>query len=186
MDASEKMASWDRFQKALPGLVAQHATSAAVQGAVGAGAAGLGFGAVKLFQAATKARDFRKMLEFNPDLAQHHEADPKMFNQMYTSLRQLNPTYAGDPLIAGTFMRQMVESPNNAGGFLTDALSARKDLHHPVAEGMMQGLKKGPMSPSPFEEKPKGPLSMEKVSTFRGVSEEFGPLVVPLFTQGFE
>jgi hypothetical protein len=78
--------------------------------------------------AATKQRDFRRMLSFNPDLQEHHERDPRMFNQMYSSLRTMNPGFAKDPLVAGTYMRRMSESPLTAGGVLTDAVGSRDKL----------------------------------------------------------
>ena len=100
------------------------------KGLVGAGASALVGGAVlggsiaakKLFDAATKGRDFRKMMEFNPDLASEHEKDPKTFNQLFSSLRTINPSFSKDPIISGTYMRRMVGSPA-AGGVLTDAAS---------------------------------------------------------------
>jgi hypothetical protein len=48
-----------------------------------------------------------------------------MFNQMYSSLRRMNPAYARDPLVAGTYMRQMLDSPLSAGGLLTQTVSTR-------------------------------------------------------------
>ena len=153
MEPQKKMAAWSNFTKVLPEVMAEHAVGAAAHGLVGAAGAGVGLGAMKLFQAATKARDFRQMLEYNPDLAQHHEADPKMFNQMYTSLRRMNPTYAADPIVAGTFMRQMAENPNHAGDMLTTALSGAGE-RSPIVEGMIQGAKKGPLSPSRFSPMP--------------------------------
>jgi hypothetical protein len=86
------------------------------------GGAALGISA--LHSAATKTRDFRGMMDMNLDLHQFHQQDPKMFNQMYTSLRRANQSYAADPIIAGTYMRKMMDSPMSAGGFLTDAMNS--------------------------------------------------------------
>lgn len=87
--------------------------TAAIGGATGA------FGAIR--DAATKGRDFRQMMDVNADLHDHHQQDPKMFNQLYTSLRKANPAFAKDPVIAGTYMRKMLDSPAHAGGLLAEA-----------------------------------------------------------------
>jgi hypothetical protein len=109
----------DMFAKALAGAGA----NAAVGGAVIGGS----FAAKKLYDAATKGRDFRRMIEYNPDLASEHERDPKNFNQLFSSLRTVNPAFSQDPIIAGTYMRRMVGSPA-AGGVLTDAVGMRDKI----------------------------------------------------------
>ena len=107
----------DDFGKAMVGGLGAGAATAVI----GAGA----MGAKALFNAATKSRNFRKMLEHTPDLHDHHQADPKRFNQMYSSLHTMNPNFAKDPIVAGTYMRQMVENPLTAGGILTQTVSHR-------------------------------------------------------------
>lgn len=107
----------EQFGKAMiSGLGAGAATAAIGAGAVAAKA---------LMNAATKSRSFRQMLEHNQDLVEHHQADPKRFNQMFTSLHTMNPAFAKDPIVAGTYMRQMVESPMNAGGILAQTVGSR-------------------------------------------------------------
>lgn len=92
-------------------------------GAVGATAAvgGLGVASQKIYDAMTKRRDFNAMLEHNPDLVEHHQNNPKSFNQMFTTLRTMNPQFSKDPLVAGTYMRRMAESPLSAGGVAVEA-----------------------------------------------------------------
>lgn len=75
----------------------------------------------KAYDAATKSHDFNKMLEINPDLVEKSEQDPKMFNQFYSSLRGMNPHFAKDPVVAGSYMRKMTGDPTLAGGVLTEA-----------------------------------------------------------------
>jgi hypothetical protein len=105
-----------RFGDALSLGGATALSTAAIGGAV------LGISA--LHDAATKTRDFRSMMDMNPDLHQFQQQDPKMFNQMYTSLRRANQSYAADPIISGTYMRKMMDSPMSAGGYLTDAMNS--------------------------------------------------------------
>lgn len=95
--------------------------AAAATGAIGIGA----MGARALYNAATATRDFRQMLAHNEDLKDHHAQDPRRFNQLYSSLRTMNPAFAKDPIVAGTYMRQMIESPMNAGGILAQTVSHR-------------------------------------------------------------
>ena len=102
--------------------------------------AGVGVAAKKIYDAATKTRDFKNMMSFNPDLQEHHERDPRMFNQMFTSLRTMNPAYSKDPLIAGTYMRQMVDSPLSAGGKLTDALGTRDKFRGALDRSIEEGM----------------------------------------------
>ena len=102
------------------------AGSEVVKGFVGAGGAalaggiavGAALGARKLMSAALKRHDFRQMLEVNPQLADLQAENPTFFNHAYTSLRSMNPTYGRDPVVSGTLMRQMMLTPENAGGVL--------------------------------------------------------------------
>jgi hypothetical protein len=111
----------------IPEMFGKALAGAGATAAVGATVAGASVGARMLFDAATKGRDFRKMMEYNPDLVSEHERDPKTFNQLFSSLRSVNRAFSADPIIAGTYMRRMVGSPT-AGGVLTDAVGMRGDV----------------------------------------------------------
>ena len=104
--------------------LAQGAGAAAAAGAVGA----VGLAASKIFGAATKARDFRQMLSYNPDLQEHHDRDPRMFNQMFSTLRTMNPQFSSDPIVAGSYMRRMSENPMTAGGIAVESVGHRDKL----------------------------------------------------------
>lgn len=127
--------------------------------ATGAGAAafmGLAGGAHKLYAAATKTRDFRAMLEANPDLHQHQKADPAGFNRMYSSLRTLAPEFAAEPMVAGYYMRQGMEGlMEGRGGVAVQAMNAKRPMQTgPMTDAAMQGYMrgvnpKGPESPRP-------------------------------------
>lgn len=116
--------------------VGRRAAGAVGKGALGGmGAAGgaaavgaVGVAASKLWDAVTKAHDFRSMMgsTFNADLHELHATQPKQFNEAYSSLRRFNPGFAKDPMVAGTYMRRIMEMrPNVAGGALIDALGHR-------------------------------------------------------------
>jgi len=118
-------------------------------GAVGAAGAAMFGGAVsgvrKLMGAASAKRDFRDMMDTHPDLHDVQQENPRFFNQAYKSLRRMNPTYAKDPMIAGSYMKKMMASPDTAG--LTLAQSFRQPQEH----GQQPlGLRVGKDSPVTF------------------------------------
>lgn len=135
----EKTAFIGAASKELGRGVATGLGAAAAAGAIGT----VGMAASKLYGAATKSRDFRAMLSFNPDLHEHHERDPRMFNQMYSSLRSMNPNFGKDPIVAGTYMRRMVENPMTAGGILTESVPAREKFRSPLSSALDTGMDAG-------------------------------------------
>jgi hypothetical protein len=108
----------------------------ALAGGAGAGVAaaalsGAGIAAGKIYDAVTKARDFRAMMgsSFNADLSDLHKQRPREFNEAFTSLRTMNPAFTKDPMVAGVYLRRMMSfAPEDAGGTLLDALRSRKDV----------------------------------------------------------
>jgi len=95
--------------------------------AIGAGTAAIAGGGIvanKIRMAITKKRDFDAMLHHSPDLVHARNANPELFAQQYTSLRNVSPQFARDPLIAGTYMRNMSEFPGAAGTTLVNAAKA--------------------------------------------------------------
>lgn len=131
--------------------------------AVGAGAAALGAGAIAavgggvhmIYDAVTKARDFKNMLAENEDVAQMHAENPRAVNRMFSSLRTFAPEFTADPMVAGAYVRQMVDSPNGAPGFISGAIDSRRKLlgnkpsPHGFGEAMLAGASKGAPS-NPF------------------------------------
>jgi hypothetical protein len=97
------------------GNVAGHAVATA--GIVaGAGAA------TKIYNAITKKRDFNNMMEANPDLEEFQLENPAQFNRHYNALRGMNPTFGSEPIVAGTYMRQMSMAPSTAGKVVVESL----------------------------------------------------------------
>jgi hypothetical protein len=119
----------------------------AATGIGGAAFAGLTLGAAKLYDAATKTRDFNNMMEANPDLHQHHQADPAGFNRMFSALRTMAPDFTKEPIVAGTYMRNAMEGvdPGQRG---VVAVSAARDRGQgprpgPLTEAALSGFSKG-------------------------------------------
>jgi hypothetical protein len=110
------------FFKSDPGRIAAGAigTTMATAGLMAAPTA-----ANKVYQAATKRQRFNEMLDMNTDLAAFKNESPeaeKQFNAMYNSLHRLSPKFARDPLVAGSYMRQMTMNPDNAGKVLVESI----------------------------------------------------------------
>jgi hypothetical protein len=160
----KKAFSWGEtggtFGDALLKGVAAAGTSALIGGGV------MAVGAIH--GAATKNRDFRSMMEYNADLTDKHKQDPKMFNQMYTSLRNANPAFAKDPLIAGTYMRKMLDYPTTAGGFLAEVSGAVPSGHGGFSEDVSRAGREAATShvrdaiDLPFGKKPEEQVSRMK------------------------
>lgn len=110
--------------------------------AVGVGA-GIMTGAQKIMDAISKRHQFRAMLDHNADLNDQFAENPKFFNQAYSSLRSVNPQFAADPMIAGHYMRQIMEDKTRAGGFLAQALNDSRPQPHPVLDAMSKGTIEG-------------------------------------------
>lgn len=122
--------------------------NALVAGAAGAGAAGIGMAASKIYDAITKTRDFRAMLENNADLQDHYGKNPKYFNLAYSSLRSTSPAFGKDPIVAGHYMRRIMENQDEAGGILMQAMKdSPRAEGHPMVEsfgrGALEGAKAG-------------------------------------------
>lgn len=121
------------------------AGTAAAMGMGAAAFAGTTAAAGRLYSAATKSRDFRGMLEANPDLKTHLKEDPAGFNRLYSSLRTLAPEFAKEPLVAGHYMRQGMEGPiEGRGGIALNAVQQRKPQQlGPTSEAALEGYMKG-------------------------------------------
>lgn len=127
-----------RIAESFPEQLAQGAATA------GAGAliAGAGIAAHSIYGAVTKARDFRKMLSFNEDLAARHKQNPKYINAAFSTLRSVNPQFSSDPMVAGSFIRNIVESPEGAFGAAGQAAQYAPRFNA-LQEAALGGLQSG-------------------------------------------
>jgi hypothetical protein len=115
-------------------------SGAAALGLAGATIGAAGRGVQRLYDAATKSRDFKSMLEANPDLMQMQQEKPKQFNQMFTSVRTFTPEFSRDPIVAGSCMRQMMENPLGAGGIITQGIMPHSKIPQRGSEGTTSAL----------------------------------------------
>jgi hypothetical protein len=127
-----------------PGTMGQNA----VKGIIGAGTAALGAGAVAggiyganhLYNAATKAHDFRQMLAADQQLAALHAENPRLVNQMFSTLRTFNPSFTRDPVVASQYVRHMSEDPATAGGVAVEALQSRDKMKNPLIDHVSRAM----------------------------------------------
>lgn len=145
---SEKTASWgggfsNTFGKGVrSGFGGRALGQTAATGLVGTGtalagtavAAGAVYGAQAMYDAATKTRDFRNMLEADPRLQLLHQEDPRRVNQMFSTLRTMNPSFTKDPIVAATYVHQMASNPETAGMTAVEALGHREKMRAPLAD----------------------------------------------------
>jgi hypothetical protein len=94
-------------------------------------------GVHKLYDAATKTRDFNSMLEYAPDVAEMHAENPQHVNQMFSTLRMFNPDFTKDPVVSSSYVRRMMSDPMSAGGIATEALGHRDKMHNPLADKVL-------------------------------------------------
>lgn len=113
----------------------------ALEAAGGAALLSLGGAAMKSFNAIKKKKDFGEMMEANPDLQEFQSQDPKRFQQHYNSLRSMNPQFARDPTVAGTYMRQMSMSPQTAGKVIVESISGARAMPSSPAQMAMEGYR---------------------------------------------
>lgn len=97
----------------------------------------------KILDAVSKRHDYNQMLKQNPDLSDLREDAPEMFDNAYTSLRRMNPEFARDPIVAGSFMRQIGGNPESAGRVIVESLKARKGLTFPFQNALNTGVAAG-------------------------------------------
>ena len=99
----------------------------------------------KAYYAITKKRDFSKMMDTNPDLRSLQKENPRQFNAHYTSLRGVNPQFASDPVVSGTYMRQMSLSPETAGKVVVESLGGLPRPTQGTKARDVFGLAPGPL-----------------------------------------
>lgn len=126
--------------------VGSHVGGGLALGLAGAATAGVGLAANKAYEALTRGRDFRAMMQnpFNKDLKEYHERDPALFNAAFNGLRSANHEVSANPMAAGSYLRRMMEfSPDQAGGMLIEARNHRVDELSPMQEAFQRAAIEG-------------------------------------------
>lgn len=104
------------------------------------------------------AKSYKGMVETNPDLA---KADSKLVQRTFNTLHTFNPQYAADPMVAGAFVRSIVESARVPMDVINNIVAARKNIESTGGKGnwlsnlpmeMVQNAAKMPPSTLSWEE----------------------------------
>jgi len=126
-------------RNALPTMAAIGAGGAALT-AGGIGAAMLGslgvHGVDRFVQAVKKGKDYKDMMEANPEL-EHY--DPQELQDAFNTLHKFNPELAGDPLVAGTFVRRVADADAIDHRTVGELARTRKEMGRPFGQQAAQG-----------------------------------------------
>lgn len=112
----------------------------------GAAVAGLAaMGMHKLYDAATKTRDFKSMLQYAPDIAEMHAENPQHVGQMFSTLRMFNPDFTRDPVVSSSYVRRMMgeRESGGAGGIAVEALESRDKMKHQFSDNVTRAMTSG-------------------------------------------
>lgn len=74
----------------------------------------------------TKGRDYKNMLEANPDLRGNSKSP--FVKRHFNTLHRFNPEYAGDPYVAGSYVRQNMEMATDDLQGIHALVKARRDV----------------------------------------------------------
>jgi len=74
-----------------------------------------------------KAKNYKSMLEANPDL-RASSVDSKMVQRHFDTLHKFNPEYASDPMVAGTYVQNSLEMARPNIDALNNVVGARRNL----------------------------------------------------------
>jgi len=72
-----------------------------------------------------KAKSFETMIDKNPHLS---DADPGAVEDAFNTLYRFNPAYAEDPLVAGTFVKNILDQERVDIGTVSNLVGAHKQL----------------------------------------------------------
>lgn len=136
----EIVADLERLVKKAGFLSALKGAAGPIGGAMGAGAAAVG-GAVaggiafslagdmydSLKRGITKGRNYRAMMQENPDLA---DLPAKNVQRSFATLHRFNPEFSSDPTVAGSFVRRQAAFAEEGvePRQLSDLVNARKSI----------------------------------------------------------
>jgi hypothetical protein len=111
-------------------------------GVAAAALTGIAVGTSKIIDAATSKRDYRSMLAWHPDLQAHDQ--PQNVMQAFRTMRRFAPDMTKDPLVAGSFVRQMLASDfAGTSGMIPTMMSAQKNIITPVQDAFVSGASGG-------------------------------------------
>jgi hypothetical protein len=118
----------ERAVQYVPQMLIASGLGAALGGGVEAGRSGIR----SLKDSYNKSRAYSAMMEDNPALA---KADPSVTEKAFGTLYRFNPAYAQDPLIAGTFVKNVIDQERMDVGSVNSLVQAHKLIQESKGKG---------------------------------------------------
>lgn len=94
-----------------------------------------------------KAKRYKEMLEANPEL-KSKGVNSKMVQMHFNTLNRFNPDYAADPLVAGAYVQNQLESARPNIESLNNIVQARKNQAEIESRDSMIGASQAAMQPA--------------------------------------
>lgn len=137
-----------------------HFWAPAIATGTGVAVTGIASAVSKLTEATARAKSYKEMLDLHPQLKTR---DPAMVRRIYTSLHNVNPMMARDPMVAGGWVDNIMES----GGLEPRLMS----------QALVEGVKDLAQIRSHMSQAMRGESSMPKnigTAVTRGIEQGFG------------
>lgn len=135
-EAKDKEAGWlDSVGKAFSALgkrVAEQVPGALASAGVTAAGVGALAGGKALYSRLTKQRDYQAMMSATPSLRKRPADQVQM---MYNSLRNVAPTLAKDPLVAGSFIDNSMELSGDRAMIAPQSAKLLADTQKSITQG---------------------------------------------------
>lgn len=146
----------------------RHAYTLAPYMLAGAGLAAVGgvaeSGVRALYDRGSLALSYRKMLQNNPDLERE---DSSKVQQAFKTLHRVNPEYAKDPLISGTFVKNTIGAESLHLGDVNQLVQARRAMAQRPDGFFARGSDMAGTLAKTHESVTKGPQEQQKLELQR-------------------
>ena len=123
----EKMgfAPWETAKRTFGPALGKSMAAVAAGGLIGLGATAAQKGYEAVEKGMGKAQAYKDMMSARPELK---DRDPKAVQRAFDSLYRFNPSYAKDPLVAGSFVDSVSSSERLDLGTVNSLVTARKSM----------------------------------------------------------
>jgi hypothetical protein len=135
MQLAKALTGPDAFKTIAALVLGGGALTAGGIGAAMAGSAGV-HGVDAMVQAVRKGGQYKRMMDANPELAHY---DPNELQSAFATLHKFNPELAGDPLVAGTFVRRVADADAIDHRTVGELANTRKVMGLPYGQQAASG-----------------------------------------------
>jgi len=165
------------FSKENLGKGVERAVNFAPQAAVLAGTGALMGGAVEVGRSSIrsmresldKSRAYQEMMEENPALA---NANPNVTEKAFNTLYRFNPAYAKDPMVAGTFVKNVLDQERLDIGQISNLVQSHKLIQESKPKDRTMDTFMNAMMGAPDPEEQRHRALMQEKEVNRADAEE--------------